>query len=126
MVDSSSDVDFVITPHQESNVTFFVTYQNGDNDHSVNVTLPITIGVDKTAAVPILNDVVLATSGSNYDITGDITNAGITNAEGVVVTVGSPAKGAGTYPVYAIGSIASDDSGTFEVTFTSSDLSAIL
>ena len=108
---SSSDVNFVITPHQESNVTFSVTYQNGDNDHSVNVTLPITIGVDKTAAVPILNNVVLAASGSNYDITGDITNAGITNAEGVVVTVGPPAKGVGTYPVYAIGSIASDDSG---------------
>src|SRR5208337_3027855 len=45
--------------------------------------------------------------------------------EGVVVTVGSPAQGAGIYPVYAIGSIASDDSGTFEVTFTSNDLSAV-
>jgi hypothetical protein len=121
----SSDVNFVIIPHQESNVTFSITYQNGDNDHSVNVTLPITISTDKTAAVPILNDVVLTTSGSDYDITGDITNAGISNAEGVVVTVGSPAQGAGTYPEYAIGSIASDDSGTFEVTFTSNDLSSV-
>ena len=110
---NSSDVNFVIAPHQESNVTFYVTYQNGDNDHSLNVTLPITLGVDKTAAVPILNDVVLTTSGSDYDITGDITNAGISNAEGVVVTVGSPAKAAGIYPEYAIGSIASDDSGYF-------------
>ncbi len=123
--DNSSDVDFEITPHQESNVTFYVTYQNGDNDHGVNLTLPITLGADKTAAVPILNDVALTTSGSGYDITGDITNAGISDAEGVVVTVGSPAKGTGTYPVYAIGSIASDDSGSFEVTFTSSDLSSV-
>ena len=123
--DNSTDVDFEITPHQDSNVTFYVTYQNGDNDHSVNVTLPITLGADKTAAVPILNDVVLTTSGSGYDLTGDITNAGISDAEGVVVTVGSPAKGTGTYPVYAIGSISSDDSGSFEVTFTSSDLSSL-
>jgi hypothetical protein len=122
---NSSDVDFVVIPHQASNVTFYVTYQNGDNDHSINVTLPITPGVDKTAAVPVLNDVALTKSGSDYDITGDITNAGISDAEGVVVTVGSPAQGKGTYPVYAIGSIASDDSGTFEVTFTSSDLSAV-
>jgi hypothetical protein len=122
---NSSDVDFVVIPHQETNVTFFITYQNGDNDHNVNVTLPIVLGDDKTAAVPILNDVVLTTSGSNYDITGDITNAGISDAEGVLVSVGSPAQGAGLYPVYAIGSIASDDSGTFEVTFTSSDLSAV-
>ena len=121
----SSDVDFVIIPHQESNVTFSITYQNGDNGHTVNVTLPIALSADKTAAVPILNNVVLTTSGPNYDITGDITNAGISNAEGVVVTVGSPAQGAGIYPEYAIGSIASDDSGTFEVTFTSNDLTAV-
>ena len=38
---------------------------------------------------------------------------------------GTPATGTGTYPVYAIGSIASDDSGTFELTFTTSDLSAV-
>ncbi|MFZ1129075.1 hypothetical protein [Methanoregula sp.] len=123
--DNSSEVNFEITPHQDSNVTFYVTYQNGDNDHNVNVTLPVTLGVDKAAAVPILNDVALTTSGSDYDITGDITNAGVSDADGVVVTVGSPAKGTGTYPVYAIGSIASDDSGSFEVTFTSSDLSSV-
>jgi hypothetical protein len=75
--------------------------------------------------VPVLNDVALTTSGSNYDITGDITNAGITDAYGVIVNVGSPATGTGTYPVYAIGSIAADDSGSFELTFTSSDLSGV-
>jgi hypothetical protein len=123
--DNSTDVDFEITPHQDTNVMFYVTYQNGDNEHSVNVTLPINLGVDKTAAVPILNDVALTTSGSGYDITGDVTNAGISDAEGVIVTVGSPANGTGTYPEYAIGSIASDDSGSFEVTFSCSDLTSV-
>ena len=122
---SSSAVTFGITPHQASNLTFNVSYQNGDNTHYTDVVLPITMGQDKTAAVPVLNDVALTTTGSDYDITGDITNAGITDAYGVVVNVGSPATGTGTYPVYAIGSIASDDSGTFELTFTTSDLSAV-
>jgi hypothetical protein len=123
--DSSTDVTFGITPHQASNLTFVISYQNGDNTHTTNIVLPIDIGQDKTAAVPVLNNVALTTSGSAYDITGDITNAGISDAYGVVVTVGSPATGTGTYPEYAIGSIASDDSGSFELTFTSSDLSAV-
>lgn len=122
---SSTDVTFGITPHQASNLTFNVSYQNGDNTHSTEVVLPINIGQDKTAAVPILNDVALTTSTSDYDITGDITNAGITDAYGVIVNVGSPATGTGTYPEYAIGSIASDDSGSFELTFTAADLSSV-
>jgi len=121
----STDITFGITPHQASNLTFAISYQNGDNTHTTDVVLPIDIGQDKTAAVPVLNDVALTTSGSAYDITGDITNAGISDAYGVIVTVGSPATGTGTYPEYAIGSIASDDSGSFELTFTSSDLSAV-
>ena len=87
---SSSAVTFGITPHQASNLTFNVSYQNGDNTHYTDVVLPITMGQDKTAAVPVLNDVALTTTGSDYDITGDITNAGITDAYGVVVNVGSP------------------------------------
>ena len=116
---------FGIIPHQASNLTFHISYQNGANTHTTDVVLPITIGQDKTAAVPVVNNVVLSSSGNTYEITGDITNAGVSDAKGVVVTVGSPAKGAGTYPEYAIGSIASDDSGSFDVTFTCNDLSSV-
>jgi len=116
---------FGITSHQAVNLTFNISYQDGDNTHYTDVVLPINIGEDKTAAVPVLNDVALTTTASGYDITGDITNAGISDAYGVVVNVGSPATGSGTYPVYAIGSIASDDSGTFELTFSTNDLSAV-
>ena len=35
---SSSAVTFGITPHQASDLTFNVTYQNGDNDHFTDVT----------------------------------------------------------------------------------------
>jgi hypothetical protein len=122
---SSTDVTFGITPHTASNLTFHISYQNGDNTHTTDVVLPIDFGQDKTAAVPVVNNVALSTSGTTYEVTGDITNAGVTDATGVIVTVGSPAKSTGTYPEYAIGSIASDDSGSFDVTFTCSDLSAV-
>ena len=122
---SSTSVSFGITPHQASDLTFNVSYQDGDNTHYTDVVLPITLGQDKTAAVPVVNDVELTSSGSVNEITGDVTNAGITDAYGVTVTVGSPAVATGTYPVYAIGSIASDDSGSFDITFTANDLSAV-
>ena len=122
---TSTDTTFGITPHEASDLVFNISYQNGDNTHYSQVELPINIGQDKTAAVPVVNNVELTSSGTTKEITGDVTNAGITDAYGVTVTVGSPAVATGTYPVYAIGSIASDDSGSFDVTFTANDLSAV-
>ena len=122
---SSVVVPFTVTPGQSTNLTFHISYQSGDVDHSTDVILPINIGNDKTAAVPVVNNVALTTKSSYYDLTGDITNTGITAAKGLTVTVGSPAEATGTYAEYAIGSLASDDSGSFEVTFSSSDLSSV-
>jgi hypothetical protein len=122
---SSIEVPFSVTAHQDSNLTFNVSYRNGDSRHSTSVSMPVEIGEDKTAAVPVVNNVALTRKGSYYDITGDITNTGITDAKGLVVSVGSPAHGTETYPQYAIGSLAADDSGTFEVTFTCADLSSV-
>ena len=120
------DVPFSITASQAStNVTFLVNYLNGEVAHSVKVILPITFGNDKTAAVPVVNNVVLTSKGSYYEITGDVTNTGITDAKGLLVTVGSPATGTGKYPQYAIGSLAADDSGSFDLTFTCRDLSSV-
>jgi hypothetical protein len=122
---NSVDVAFSITAEQESDLIFHVTYDNGDTQHTTNVVLPITFGTDKSAAVPTVNNVALTSQGFSYDITGDVTNTGISDANGLVVTVGSPARGTGTYPEYAIGSLAADDSSSFEVTFTCNDLSSV-
>ncbi|MEI7857301.1 MAG: hypothetical protein WCH85_07345 [Methanomicrobiales archaeon] len=122
---SSTVVPFTVTPSQATNLTFHISYQSGDVDHTTDVVLPINIGNDKTAALPVVNNVVLTTKSSYYDLTGDITNTGITAAKGLTVTVGSPAAATGTYAEYAIGSLASDDSGSFEVTFTSLDLTSV-
>jgi len=119
------EVPFSITADRETNVAFHISYLNGEVAHSTDVILPITFGNDKTAAVPVVNNVALTTKGSYYEITGDITNTGITDAKGLLVTVGSPAIGMGTYPQYAIGSLAADDSGSFDLTFTCQDLTSV-
>lgn len=122
---SSMDVPFTVTAHGETNVTFHITYDSGDAVHSTDVILPVNLGNDKTAAVPTVNNIALKTSGDAYDLSGDIANTGISDAKGLVVSVGSPAKGTGTYPEYAVGSLASDDSSSFEVTFTSPDITSV-
>jgi len=123
--DSVVEIPFTIIPHKATNITFDIRYQNGDVRRQVSVSLPINPGNAKDAAVPTINNIALTTKGTSYDLTGDISNTGVSDADGVVVTVGSPAAGTGTYPEYAIGSLASDDSSSFEVTFTTTDLKAV-
>jgi hypothetical protein len=122
---SAIEVPFTITPHRTTNITFNVAYQNGDTDRTIQIVLPVNLGNDKTAAVPTINNLALTSSGNTYDLTGDIANSGISDANGMVVSVASPAKGTGTYPEYAVGSLASDDSSSFEVTFSCTALTAV-
>ena len=122
---SSVQVPFEITPHSASNVTFHITFHNGDNKHSIDLVLPLNVGADKTAVIPVVNDLSLATSGSHYELTGDVTNAGITDAKSMVITVAAPATPVQPYVSYAIGTLASDDFSSFELTFDARDLSSI-
>ena len=123
---SSVQVPFQVTPNQQQpNLTFHISYSNGDNKHTQDVVLPLNIGVDKTAAVPVVNNIAVTTSGSSYQITGDVNNAGITDAKSMIITVAPPAKAVEPYAQYSIGSLASDDFSSFELTFTSNDLSSV-
>jgi len=122
---SSVEIPFSVTPNQDTNLTFHISYQNGDNDHSTEVILPIVLGENKKAAIPIVNNVELTSAGSAYTLKGDINNAGLTDAKSMVVTVGTPAKAVEPYAQYAIGSLAADDFSSFEITFTTTDPSSI-
>ena len=122
---SSVEIPFSVTPDQDSTLTFHISYQNGDNDHSTEAILPIVLGENKKAALPVVNNVELASSGTSYTLTGDVNNAGLTDAKSMVVTVGSPAKAVEPYAQYAIGSLAADDFSSFEITFTTTDLSSV-
>ena len=127
--DSSVSIPFAITPHQAgSNVTFIVQYSNGQtiqNPHTDTVVMPLNIGQSKTAASTVINDLALTASNGAYQLTGDVTNTGITDANGLVVSVGSPAQPVEPYSSYAVGSLTSNDFSSFTLTFTASDLSAI-
>ena len=79
----------------------------------------------RLAAVPVVNNIVLTSSGSSYKLTGDVNNAGITDAKSMVLTVLSPARPVEPYADYAIGSLASDDFSSFTLTFMSTDLSDV-
>jgi hypothetical protein len=123
---SSVNVPFAITPYQAGAVNFNIQYNNGVlNQHSDNLSLPLNIGTSKTAASTVLNDLALTEVNGAYQLTGDVTNTGITDANGVVVSVGAPAHPVEPYSSYAIGSLTSNDFSSFTITFTSSDLSAI-
>ena len=122
---SSVEIPFSVTPDQDTILTFHIGYQNGDNDHSTDVILPIVLGENKKAAIPIVNNVELTSAGSSYTLKGDINNAGLTDAKSMVVTVGTPAKAVEPYAQYAIGSLAADDFSSFEITFTTTDLSSV-
>ena len=83
------------------------------------------MGEDKTAAKPVLNDIAVVSQGSLYQLTGDVTNAGITDAKSMVLTVLAPAKSVEPYANYPIGTLASDDFSSFTLTFVTNDLSSV-
>ena len=122
---SSVEVPFSVTPNQQSSLNFHISYQNGDNDHTTDLILPITLGDNKKAAIPVVNNVELASSGTSYTLTGDVNNAGLTDAKSMIVTVSAPAQSVEPYAQYAIGSLAADDFSSFEITFSSRDLSSV-
>lgn len=122
---SSVDIPFEVTPEQRSNLTFHIAYENGDNKHAQDVVLPIIIGEDKTGANPVVNNIAITPQGTGYQMTGDVSNAGISDAEAMVLTVLTPARPVEPYTSYAIGSLASDDFSSFTLTFASTDLANI-
>ncbi len=122
---SSVNLPFDITPHRQSDVTFNVSFRNGDNVHESTIVLPLNIGEDKCAAVPLISNVALSGNGGTYTLTGTVGNAGITDAQGMVVSAGAPLRPVGPYPDYQIGSLAANDFSRFTLTFVASDLSAV-
>jgi hypothetical protein len=115
---SSVQVPFAITPEKATSVTFHVSFNNGDNKHTTDLVLPLTLGDDKTGAQMVVNNIESTSAGSTTTLKGDVTNNGLTDAKSVLVTVDSPATPVNPNPVYAIGNLAPDDFSSFEVTYT--------
>ena len=119
-------MNFTVTPDQETNLILTVTYNNGNNPHKVTVDLPVSFGIDKMQANPVVSNIQVSSSAGIYHITGDVNNAGLETANTVTVTSLSPAVPEDPYKTYVVGALKPDDFGSFEVTFSSSATSVPL
>ncbi|MDK2974816.1 MAG: hypothetical protein PWP08_1187 [Methanofollis sp.] len=123
--DESAEVSFDVAASHSTDLICTVTYRNGMNTHTSVITIPIEVGVSKTGPIIVINNLELSSSGGSYEISGDVSNAGLEDSKSVIVTVGSPAQGTDPYPNYVIGSLDSDDFSSFEVTFTGQGLTSV-
>lgn len=118
-------VNFSVTADQPTTLHLVVNYDNGDNPHTVNMDLPITFGVDKKQANPVMSNVQVKSDAGIYHITGDVNNAGLETANTVMVTSLSPAVPQDPYKTYVVGALKPDDFGSFEVTFAATNTETV-
>lgn len=118
-------VNFTITPDQPTTALLTLDYDNGDNPHKVTMELPITFGVDKKQANPVMSNVQVKTDAGIYHVTGDVNNAGLQTANTVMVTSLLPAVPQDPYKNYVVGALKPDDFGSFEVTFSAENATVI-
>jgi hypothetical protein len=118
-------VNFTVTPDRETPLVLTATYNNGNNPHKVTMDLPITFGIDKKQANPVVSNIQVTSSAGIYHITGDVNNAGLEMANTVTVTSLSPALPQDPYKTYVVGALKPDDFGSFEVTFSTNSTSSI-
>ncbi|PKL69481.1 MAG: hypothetical protein CVV30_07965 [Methanomicrobiales archaeon HGW-Methanomicrobiales-1] len=118
-------VDFSVTPQQQTDLTLKVTYDNGDNTHTMSESLPLIFGENKKQADPKVNNIKITKEGTVYHVTGDVTNAGLETANAVTITSSSPATAQDPYKAYVVGVLKPDDFGSFEVSFTTESTTSI-
>lgn len=106
----------IITTEESKEVVIDVTYRNGANWHTESLTLPLEAGISKTGADLVVNSVEIKSGAKYYTITGDVNNAGLTTAKGLIATTEGAEK-TGTYPSFVVGSLDADGLSQFEVTF---------
>ncbi len=117
----SKDAEFSVTPTGEGEITFNVEYRNGQNRHTVPLTIPVVPGTAKRVAEPIVSNVAVTSIAGGYRITGDVSNAGLETARSVVMTTRDPAEPIDPFRVYVVGALDADDFSSFEVTFAAQD-----
>ena len=118
-------VNFSVTADQPTTLHLLLNYDNGDNPHSVNMDVPITFGVDKKLAYPVMSNVKVKNDAGTYHITGDVNNAGLETANTVMVTSLAPAVPQDPYKTYVVGALKPDDFGSFEVTFSATNAESV-
>ncbi|MDK2890072.1 MAG: hypothetical protein PWR21_704 [Methanoculleus sp.] len=123
--DEEKNASFRILASQSTDLTFDVSYRNGNNEHHATLTVPVEIGERTVEPDMVVNNIEVSQSGSAITLTGDVTNAGLKDAYSVKVTVDSPATATDPYPVYVVGGLESDDFSSFEVTCNAQGASSL-
>jgi hypothetical protein len=115
--DGAAEATFNITPDRETTLTMTVTYRNGRNQRTTEVSIPIVFSEDKKGARLVVSGVEVTPESGYYRVKGDVTNAGLEVAKAVVVTVGAPGVPVDPNRVYPVASLDPDDLSNFELTF---------
>jgi len=114
---NEKSIGFEITPSISTNLNFDINYTCGMNAHHTSYSLPINIGTDKLAADPVINNIELTSASNGLQISGDVSNAGIDDANGVIVSLESAAGENGNpNQKYVLGTITSGDYSSFDIT----------
>jgi hypothetical protein len=123
--DASRAVSFAVTPSRSTELELHVDYKNGINSHSEVIRIPMELGESKKQADPLLSNILVVYEAGIYSITGDVNNAGLEDANAVVITSGSGVTPTDPYQSYVVGSLKPDDFASFEITFTASNVTRV-
>ena len=107
---------FEIIPTVPTNLTFDVNYTCGMNTHHTLFTLPVRIGLNKRAAEPVLNNMQVTSESTGIKLSGDVSNSGLQDAYGVIVTYQNETEQNNPNLNYVIGTIQSGDYSSFDIT----------
>jgi hypothetical protein len=116
--DRAAAVSLNVTPYRDTTLTFRLSYYNGANLHSRELALPIRLDDDRRRADLVASNLVVQAVEGRYQLTGDVSNAGLEAANAVTVTMGGNATPVDPYRFYVIGSLEPDDFASFELSFT--------
>jgi len=114
----------VITSENTEEISLDVSYKNGANWHTESLVIPVEGGELKTGAEIFINNVEIISGVSYTTITGDVNNAGLDTAKGLVVSLAG-AESVQPYPVFVVGSLDTDGLSEFELTFTNPETDSI-
>ncbi|MDV0443016.1 hypothetical protein [Methanorbis rubei] len=115
--DQYVDANLTVVVDKPTDISFDVSYRNGQNLHTNSVEIPVALGERKVRAEMVLNNIEVLNKGTYYQITGDVNNAGLEDAKSIIVTTGK-ATPVAPMESYVVGSLEPDGIAEFDVTFT--------
>lgn len=122
--DQHVDANLTVVVDKPTDISFDVSYRNGQNLHTNSVQIPVELGERKVRAEMVLNNIVVSNKGTYYQVTGDVNNAGLEDAKSIMVTT-SKATPTASMETYVVGSLEPDGIAEFDVTFTNPESNVV-